>query len=104
MIECLMKLCARLLASLALGVFLSAAGFAADPTIKDDTDLAGADLKWFDLPRPWPELCQEACRNNDDCRAWTYMKQNVRGPLASCWLKKDVGQATPNQCCSSGMR
>jgi hypothetical protein len=101
----------RYLLNAAVGAFAaaallpSAAALAADPGVRENTDLSGSkNLKWFDLPRPWLELCQEACRNIDACRAWTYMKPNVRGPLASCWLKSTVGQPTRNPCCTSGER
>lgn len=95
---------ARPLGALALAAMLWMPARAADPSIQEDTDRPSGDFKWFDLPRPWLELCREACINDDECRAWTYMKPNVRGPLASCWLKNDVGPTVPNKCCTSGTR
>jgi hypothetical protein len=87
----------------ALSLFGGAA-FAAEPIMEMDTDRFGGDFAWFDLPRPWPQLCQEACLHNESCRAWTYIKPNVRGPLASCWLKSQLGTASHNPCCVSGTR
>ena len=77
---------------------------AAGPAYEEDTDRPNLDFKWFDLPRPWPQLCQEACATTDRCQAWSYIKPNVRGPLASCWLKDAVPPATSNTCCVSGVR
>jgi hypothetical protein len=104
MTGCLMRPIARLLTALALAGMLSSPAPAADPSIQEDTDRPSGDFKWFDLPRPWLELCKEACINDHNCRAGTYMKPNVRGPLASCWLKNVVGPTVPNKCCTSGIR
>jgi PAN domain len=87
-----------------LSIFAAAAALAVEPTMEMDTDRFGGDFAWFDLPRPWPQLCQEACLHDETCRAWTYVKPNVRGPLASCWLKSEVGAASHNACCVSGTR
>jgi hypothetical protein len=84
-------------------LFLTAAS-SAEPTFEEDSDRPGSDFRWFDLPRPWPRLCQEACFNANECLAWTYMKPNVRGPRAGCWLKTEVKSANPNKCCVSGIR
>jgi hypothetical protein len=76
----------------------------AEPTFEEDSDRPGSDFKWFNLPRPWPRLCQEACFNTNECLAWTYMKPDVRGLRAGCWLKSVVKPAVPNKCCVSGIR
>jgi hypothetical protein len=95
---------ARPLAAAALAAVLATSALAADPAVRENTDFTGDDIEWFDLPRPWIELCRQACVNNNACRAWTYLKPDERGPLASCWLKSGPGQATSNPCCTSGTR
>jgi hypothetical protein len=92
-----------ILALLALPAALSQRVFA-DPAILADTDLTGEDYRHFDLPRPRPRLCQEACAIDAQCRAWTFLREGALGPLAVCWLKS--GSPTPHHdiCCSSGLK
>ncbi|HLL26649.1 MAG TPA: PAN domain-containing protein [Xanthobacteraceae bacterium] len=91
-------------ALLLLVALFFAAAASAEPTFEQDSDRPGSDFNWFTMPQPWPRLCQEACLNTSECVAWTYMKPNVRGLRAGCWLKSEVKPATPNVCCVSGVR
>jgi hypothetical protein len=68
-----------------------------------DTNRPGHDYKNFDLPHPEPELCRDACLNDPQCRAFTYIKPGVQGPNAHCWLKKAVPPAEHAPCCISGV-
>jgi hypothetical protein len=77
---------------------------AADPTFQIDTDVAGGDYRHFDLPKPRPRFCQEACNSEDQCRAWTFYKPGLLGPLAICWLKSSASSSEPDTCCISGIR
>lgn len=69
-----------------------------------DVDMPGFDYSNLDLPRPSARLCQEACFNDEQCRAWTYVHPAVYGTRAACWLKSRVPEAQPNRCCISGVR
>jgi hypothetical protein len=69
-----------------------------------NTDRPGGDYRSFDLREPRPEHCREACWHEGQCRAFTYVRPGVQGPNARCWLKSDVPQARPNDCCLSGVR
>ncbi len=68
-----------------------------------DTDRPGMDYKSYDLLSPDPNLCERACKEDPNCRAWTYVKPGVQGPKARCWLKSGVPQAVKNTSCISGI-
>jgi PAN domain-containing protein len=89
-----------LLAALALAT----APGRAEPTYEPGIDRIGSDYRNFELPRPRPRVCQEACLNDQACRAWTFVQPGILGPLASCWLKAQVPEPRPNVCCVSGIR
>ena len=73
-------------------------------TAEDNTDRPGADYKNFDLPQPNWTLCRDACANDGNCRAYTYVKPGAQGATARCWLKSSVPAAVQNGCCISGAR
>jgi hypothetical protein len=77
---------------------------AADPSYQPGMDLPSFDYRNFDLPRPRPRFCQEACLADQRCKAWTFVRMGTLGPLASCWLKSQVPEARPDPCCVSGVR
>lgn len=47
--------------------------------------------------------CENACKNNSECRAYTYVKPGIQGPDGYCWLKNDVPAPIKNECCTSGV-
>lgn len=55
-----------------------------------NTDRPGSNLSSFTLPDPTPERCQAACRNDDDCKAWTYTPASTAGSRPRCALKGAV--------------
>jgi 1-phosphatidylinositol phosphodiesterase len=69
-----------------------------------NVDRPGYDFQNFDLSQPRPELCREACLREGQCRAFTYVNPGFQGPNARCWLKMSVPQATPSNCCISGVK
>jgi len=77
---------------------MSGAGF------ETNVDRPGYDFQNFDLPQPNPQLCRDACMREGQCRAFTYVNPGVQGPSARCWLKMSVPQATPSNCCISGVK
>jgi hypothetical protein len=71
---------------------------------KTGTNLPGMDYRNFDLPAPGASFCEEACRKDPACRAFTYVKPGFQRRNARCWLKSGVPAAAPSECCVSGIR
>jgi hypothetical protein len=71
---------------------------------ENNVDRHGQDYRNFDLPRPSPDLCSDACAHDPNCKAYTYVKAGVQGPNARCWLKSGVPPGTPSTCCVSGVK
>jgi hypothetical protein len=72
--------------------------------MKVNVDMSGADYRHFDLPKPRPHLCQQACLAEEECRAWTFYRAGLLGPRAICWLKFGVPTEQPDTCCISGLK
>lgn len=49
------------------------------------------------------QQCEDACENNPQCRAFTYVRPGVQGPHGVCYLKGGIPPATANPCCTSGV-
>jgi hypothetical protein len=69
-----------------------------------NTDRPGSDYAHFDLSRPVPQLCQERCQNEPNCKAWTYVRPGITGAKSRCWLKNAIPPLTPNPYCVSGVK
>lgn len=82
----------------------SATGGQASLSLEVDTNRGGADYRNFDLAEARPELCRDACANDPQCRAFTYVKPGFQGPRARCWLKNSAPNGTSNACCISGVK
>jgi hypothetical protein len=72
--------------------------------IEMGTDRPGNDYRNFDLAKPEPDLCLEACQKDTRCKAFTYVEPGVQGPNARCWLKDAVPPAKLSPCCVSGVK
>jgi len=72
-------------------------------SMERNTDRPGSDYAHFDLSQPDPQLCQQKCQDETDCKAWTYVKPGITGSKAHCWLKSAVPDAVPNPDCTSGI-
>jgi hypothetical protein len=81
-----------------LKVITPTAGF------ESDTDRPGMDYHNFDLSEAQPELCRQACMQELQCKAFTYVKPGVQGPGARCWLKSGVPASVNSSCCISGVK
>jgi hypothetical protein len=102
----LAKLDAGLLAAKAKASADAAAPAAPAPSLgslASGVNLYGADYSNFWAASADPKLCQDGCRADAKCAAWTYVKPGVQGPQARCWLKSQVPQASKNECCTSGI-
>jgi len=89
--------------SLLLALLLSLPAFAA-VSLQPNTDRPGGDYRGFALDAPQPELCRQACADDDACQAFTYAKPGIKGPRAMCFLKSSAVKAVANACCTSGAR
>ena len=73
--------------------------------VEVNTDRPGLDYKSFNLPYPDYRLCQNACKKDPKCRAWTYVKPyTIQGPQARCWLKGSIPNQVRKSCCISGIK
>ena len=72
--------------------------------IELDVDRVGSDISSFDISNNDFYACVAQCRENANCKAFTYVNPGVQGPLAKCWLKSGVPAGTPNSCCISGVK
>ena len=67
------------------------------------TDRPGLDFKTIELSAPNPDLCENACKKDSKCRAWTYSWPGAKGPKAMCALKTGVPPKRADTCCISGV-
>jgi hypothetical protein len=68
-----------------------------------DTNLLGFDYRGFALDAGEWVQCRSACKAESACLAWTFVRPDVQGPKAHCWLKNKIPPPTPNSCCISGI-
>ncbi len=66
-----------------------------------NTDRPGLDYKNFTVTAA--SLCQDTCKKDSNCKAWTYVKPGIQGPQARCWLKNAVPSAITSSTCISGV-
>jgi hypothetical protein len=76
----------------------------AERDLKFDINYPGGDYRDFALKRPVPADCQAACRQDPECRAFTYVKPGLQGPYAHCWLKSIVPKPVQDPNCVSGVK
>jgi PAN domain-containing protein len=72
--------------------------------VEQDVDRLGSDYQNFDLREPRYELCRDACANDANCKAYTYIKPGIQGLNARCWLKSGITDPVPSPCCVSGVK
>ncbi len=71
--------------------------------LEPDTKRPGADYRSFSAESP--EVCQEACAEDPDCKAYTYVKPDrIEGTPGRCYLKSAVPDPVGNDCCVSGVK
>ena len=73
-----------------------------DLKAEDKTDRAGLDYNNFTTDS-WKN-CETACENEQQCRAWTYVRRGVQGPTGRCWLKRAVPAPVTNGNMVSGVK
>ncbi|HUI96814.1 MAG TPA: PAN domain-containing protein [Xanthobacteraceae bacterium] len=76
---------------------------AAGSAAMSNIELRGLDYASIQPRSSDPAACQDACRADPRCAAWTFVKASVPGAQARCWLKSAVPHASANACCTSGV-
>lgn len=70
---------------------------------QSNVDRPGSDIApGFDVVTS--SSCETACRNNPQCKAYTFVKPGFQGTQGKCWLKNKKPTAQANSCCVSGHR
>jgi hypothetical protein len=82
-------------------------GVAQISTVEQSIDRPGSDYHHFDMSNPDVRIggttCRNECIKDQRCRAWTYVRAGIQGPMARCWMKQAAPSAARNQCCISGV-
>ena len=73
-------------------------------SIERDYNRGGSDYRSFDLNRPNPRLCRQACAKEARCDSYTYVPPGRQGPDARCWLKDGVPQRKAKNGLVSGVK
>jgi PAN domain/TIR domain len=76
---------------------------AASKPVMPNTDLRGSSYRSFELSSADATLCQNTCKAESQCLAWTYVHPGVQGVNARCWLKNLIPPPSANNCCTSGI-
>jgi PAN domain len=69
-----------------------------------DKDRYGGDYLFFDINTDHIEDCEDACKADTKCAAWTYVKPGALRPHAVCALKTVIPAISDNVCCVSGTK
>lgn len=69
-----------------------------------DVDMSGQDLTDFEVKTGGSAVCQRACANDAECKAYTYVKSTNLVPAGRCWLKSGAPAGRSAQCCDSGIK
>jgi hypothetical protein len=64
----------------------------------------GSDYTSMFLSSPNASLCEDRCRSDAKCKAWTYVHPGIQGDKAKCWLKNGVPALRSDKCCVSGLK
>jgi len=67
-------------------------------------DRLGGDYRSFDMPaEPDGASCEIACKGDNRCRAFTYVRPGYIGASARCYLKDKIKPPRRKPCCVSGV-
>ncbi len=98
------KLAIAAISTLALAV--AAGGATSQPGVEFDTDRLGGDFRLVELrPGDTYQQCAQACVDDAQCLAWTWVpqgSQRAEGP--NCWLKDQVNDRGRQSGLVSGLR
>ncbi len=94
---------AEVVAEAAAGTDASSAENGTD--VEYGIDRPGSDIATgFDLPVDDHNLCRQACLDEAQCVAWTYVRRGHQGPFPRCWVKNKVPAKRDASCCVSGVK
>jgi hypothetical protein len=72
--------------------------------IEFSIDRTGGDYRNMEVkPDPTGAVCEAACKGEDRCRAWTYVRPGYLGASARCFLKEKLTRPRHKPCCVSGV-
>jgi hypothetical protein len=67
-------------------------------------DRLGGDYRSFDVPTERAGApCEAACKTDNRCRAWTYLRPGYLSVSARCYLKDAIKPPRHKPCCISGV-
>jgi PAN domain len=67
-------------------------------------DRTGGDLRNIEVkPDATGAVCEQACKDENRCRAWTYVRPGYLGTSARCFLKERITAPRHKPCCVSGV-
>lgn len=78
---------------------VSAPAFAQSGFDRPGGDYASAPVQSGD-----PAVCATRCERDKACRSWSFAYPSISGAPAMCWLKREIVQRVPANCCVSGVR
>jgi hypothetical protein len=72
--------------------------------IEFSIDRTGGDYRNMEVKSdPNGSECEAACKGEDRCRAWTYVRPGYLAPAARCFLKEKITRPRYKPCCVSGV-
>jgi len=72
--------------------------------IEFSIDRYGGDYRNMEVTAdPTGAVCEAACKGEDRCRAWTYVRPGYLGTSARCFLKEKLTKPRRKPCCVSGV-
>ena len=101
-----MKRCAALLTLLFVALVVGGTSHAASNyvTLEKGIKRSGPQYRSVGLKKDSPELCREACADDENCKAYTYEISRLKGYPGRCLLYDSVPPAKENDCCVSGVK
>ena len=72
--------------------------------IEFSIDRTGGDYRNIDVKSdPTGAVCEAVCKEDNRCRAWTYVRPGYLGTSARCFLKDHIKPPRRKPCCVSGV-
>jgi hypothetical protein len=69
-----------------------------------DKNRWGGDYNSFAVGSDHADTCEDACKTDTKCAAWTYVKPGIQAPQARCYLKSVIPAISDDACCVSGTK
>ena len=67
-------------------------------------DRLGGDYRFIDLPADRTDTtCEAACKGENRCRAWTFVRPGYIAQVPRCYLKDMITRPRRKPCCISGV-